>query len=88
MRGDKVIVRALGETPAMGRVWDATGPVVFVTSETNFDRLTRGMAGPPPIGFPAADVFAFEPGAPENVRSNGWGVLRLWSAGTMNIRAI
>jgi hypothetical protein len=83
-----VIVRALGDTATTGRVWDVSGEVVFVTSEANFDRLTRRMAGPPPIGFPAADVFIFEPGALENVRSSGWGILRAWPPGMSNVSAI
>ncbi len=59
MQGDKVIVRAFRGKPLERRVCEVTKGKVFVCRPDLLDQCQQGEAWP--VGFPAGDVFSFDP---------------------------
>lgn len=57
MRGDIVLVRCLGEEPAVVRVWEDFGGVVAVLSDEDYRKRQAGERASQPIGFRRRDVF-------------------------------
>jgi hypothetical protein len=82
MRGTLVIARCYGGRPAVLRVWDRGSKLIYLSEESQFQQLSTGREALPPIGFPADDVFAYDPAAMEQVVSGSvdWGSLRKFSA--------
>ena len=39
------------------RVWGVGDRVIYLCSDSQFEKLTRGRTAPPPIGFPKLDVI-------------------------------
>lgn len=56
--GDVVEVSLAGGLEAERIVWRVEGDVVFVCSQTTYERLQRGDTAAQPIGFPIGDVRA------------------------------
>gem|GEM_PF-3788364 len=42
MRGTRVVVRALHNTPLLRRVWEVTDTAIYICSEENYRLLNRG----------------------------------------------
>lgn len=86
MRGDRVIVRSFGGRPLVRRVWAADEHGVYISAEQEFQKLTRGEEALAPVGFPRADVFAFDPEVAAMVEHSGaisegeWERLRQWES--------
>ncbi len=55
-QGDYVLVRCYGDKTRRVRVWEHVSGVVFVCSDENYDRLSRGVRGLWPVGFHEVDV--------------------------------
>lgn len=56
--GDVVEVALAGGHAAERLVWKVEGEIVFVCSETTYERLLCGDMAAQPIGFPIGDVRA------------------------------
>ena len=82
MKGSLVIARCYEGLPAVLRIWDLGRKVIYLSEESQFQRLMSGMEAMLPIGFPPEDVFAYDPSFAENVstRSVDWNLLRTFSA--------
>ena len=82
MRGSLVIARDYKSQPLVRRVWESGRKVVYLCEETQFQRLSTGMDGLKPIGFPAEDVFDYDPSAEEAMRIGtlDWSVMRRFDA--------
>jgi len=61
MRGDFVIVRALGNIPLIRRLWAEGDYCVYITNNEQFQLLNEGKGGIEPVGFPREDVFKYDP---------------------------
>ena len=82
MRGTLVIARDYSGTPLVRRVWDSGSRLVYLSEETQFQQLSTGNNALIPVGFPAEDVFAYDPKAVEAIASGSldWSSLRIFSA--------
>jgi phage repressor protein C with HTH and peptisase S24 domain len=60
MKGDKVIVRAFGGVALVRRVWAVKNGLVYISDEKEFHKREAGEDALEPIGFPVADVFAYD----------------------------
>jgi len=60
------------------RVWDAGSKLVYLSEESQFQRLSTGGYALRPVGFPAEDVFAYDPDAVTKITSGSldWSSLR------------
>lgn len=61
MRGSLVIVRTYGDVPVVRRVWERRSNKVYISEESQFQRLMAGQDALVPIGFPCEDVFEYDP---------------------------
>ena len=61
MAGDRVIVRDCKDKPLVRRVWDEDGKAVYIHSEEEFHKAIAGKPCLLPVGFPARDVFEYDP---------------------------
>lgn len=78
VRGNLVIARCYKDTPVVLRVWDTGGKVIYLSEESQFQRLMIGAGALTPIGFPPEDVFAYDPRLSDQIASGSldWGSLR------------
>ena len=78
MRGSLVIARDYTGSPLLRRVWEAGSKVVYLSEESQFQQLSTGREALRPVGFPAGDVFAYDPKAAEAIASGSvdWSSLR------------
>lgn len=60
MKGDMVIVRAFGGKPLVRRVWGSEANIVYIVSESSYQKLMAHQDAVLPIGFPRADVFQYD----------------------------
>jgi hypothetical protein len=60
-QGQRVFVRAFGGKILVRRVWEATPDVVYICSEDNYERLSKGLLGLWPVAFPREYVFRYDP---------------------------
>lgn len=66
MFGEIVLVREIGGTPVICRVWEITTQRVYVCTEETFNRLKAHKDRPFPdncfpVAFPKEDVFRYNP---------------------------
>ena len=82
MRGSLVIARDYKGSPLLRRVWDAGSGVVYLSEESQFQQLSTGRDALRPVGFPAGDVFAYDPNLAEDIASGSvdWNSLRKFDA--------
>jgi len=82
MRGSLVIARCYGGMPAVLRVWEAFSKVIYLSEDSQFQQLSTGMEALRPVGFPAEDVFAYDPHAVKKIAkgSMDWSSLRKFNA--------
>jgi hypothetical protein len=82
VRGSLVIARDYKGCPLVRRVWDLGRKLVYLSEERQFQQLSTGCTGLIPVGFPAEDVFAYDPQAAEAIASGSmdWGSLRRFEA--------
>jgi hypothetical protein len=60
-RGDRVVVRAYGDTPLIRRVWEVTEQAVYIHNEENYRKHAKGIATVDPVGLRREDVFIYDP---------------------------
>jgi hypothetical protein len=82
MRGSLVIARDYKGEPLVRRVWEFGSKVVYLSEETQFQQLSTGGDGLRPVGFPAEDVFVYDPLMEEAIRGGvlDWDRLRRFDA--------
>lgn len=82
MKGTLVIARGYEDKAFVLRVWDRGKGLIYLSSDSQFQQLSTGRSGLIPIGFPAEDVFAYDPGAIEKMASGSpdWSSLRRFDA--------
>ena len=82
MRGSLVIARDYKGATLERRVWESGSKVVYLSEETQFQQLSTGAAALRPVGFPAEDVFVYDPSMEEALRNGvlDWGILRRFDA--------
>ncbi|HKP38185.1 MAG TPA: hypothetical protein VJT71_15105 [Pyrinomonadaceae bacterium] len=79
MRGEQVIARAFGGAAVVLRVWGVGDGVVYLASEAEFQKREVGRMALEPIGFPAADVFAYDETFPLGTPNRSdWNRLQRW----------
>jgi hypothetical protein len=61
MKGSLVIARCYEGLPVVLRVWEMGNRVIYLSEDSQFQKLMAGMEALPPIGFPPDDVFAYDP---------------------------
>jgi hypothetical protein len=61
MRGTFVIARTYNGRPLVLRVWDCGLNVIYLSEESQFQQLSTGRRALSPVGFPAEDVFTYDP---------------------------
>jgi len=67
-RGDKVLVRGYLGEPGVGRVWEISERVVYVCTETMFERWERTGTEPIAGGYQFCDTFEFDPEILRNIK--------------------
>ena len=72
MKGDKVIVRADREEALIRLVWAVDEDAVYITDEAGFGKLSAGLDGLFPIGFPREDVFRYDTKLAGQIGQPGW----------------
>lgn len=55
-RGQRVVVRGLGDREVVLRVWEDRGRGVTLSSESGYQRALAGDPDAPLVGFPRSDV--------------------------------
>ncbi len=82
MRGTLVIARDYSGAALVRRVWDSGGRLIYLSDEAQFQQLSTGLRGLSPVGFPAEDVFAYDPNMAQVIASGpvDWGSLRKFTA--------
>lgn len=60
MRGEKVIVRAYGGEYLIRFIWEVTPEAVYICSEENYTRLSAGLSGLDPVGFPKDAAYMYD----------------------------
>ena len=78
MRETIVIARAFDGAALVRRVWEAANGLVYLSSDPEFAKLVAGRDALPPIGFPACDVFVYEPEALMHKGGVNWAHLKQW----------
>lgn len=68
MRGDRVVVRVLGDRAEVRVVWDEAPHGVYVVPDDLYKRLRAGMETPPLAGIPMEDVFVYDDLAAQEAR--------------------
>lgn len=62
MKGELVLAKAFDGRPLVRRLWEKRGMVTLICGEQQFAKLCEGAAEDViPIGFPAEEVFRYEP---------------------------
>jgi hypothetical protein len=82
MRGSLVVARCYRDAAVVLRVWDCNKNVIYLSEESQFQRLSTGLDALRPVGFPANDVFAYDPALAEKLGSDAldWSSLKKFSA--------
>ncbi len=82
MRGSLVIARDYKGTPLVRRVWETGGNIVYLSEESQFQQLSTGREALRPVGFPAEDVFTYDPEAVAEIANGSfdWSSLRRFNA--------
>ena len=71
IRGEMVLVRTFGDRPVVRRVWDSAKGLIYICSDKQFDMMANGEDSPPPIGFPANDVYCYDEVSKKFLSSDG-----------------
>src|ERR1700716_1259814 len=74
IRGDMVIVRGFDGVALVRRVWAVKNGLIYISEENEFRKREAGREALEPIGFPVADVFAYNESFPE--KGGDWRKLR------------
>lgn len=82
MRGNLVIARCYGGSPAVLRIWELGRNVVYLSEESQYQLLCTGKMALAPIGFPLEDVFMYDPRAVELIAGGSldWSSLNRFRA--------
>jgi len=83
MRGELVVLRAVGNKPLVRRVWAVTEDAVLICDEQNYKTLSEGGEGLWPVGFKRKDVFRLTPEIKSTLNSEpscdfDWSTLTIW----------
>ncbi len=70
MRGDVVLIRALGGEALRRRVWEIRAGKVMILNPDYYEVAVQTPDEIRPIGFPAEDVFEFDLGLYEKLRAS------------------
>jgi hypothetical protein len=57
MRGTIVVARDYKGDALLRRVWERSSKLVYLSEESQFQRLSTGRDALTPVGFPIEDVF-------------------------------
>src|ERR1700716_335863 len=74
IRGDMVIVRGFCGAALVRRVWAVKNGLIYISEENEFRKREAGREALEPIGFPMADVFAYNESFPKE--GGDWRELR------------
>ncbi len=74
MRGSLVVARDYSGRPLLRRVWDSDNKVIYLSEESQFQRLMAGLDALRPIAFPMEDVFSYVPNLGPNLSDPMTGV--------------
>jgi hypothetical protein len=82
VRGTLVIARCYKGRAAVLRVWESGSKVIYLSEESQFQRLSNGVEALRPVGFPPEDVFAYDPALAEKIAKHSldWSSLRKFNA--------
>jgi hypothetical protein len=82
MRGTLVIARDYSGSALVRRVWDRSRRLVYLSDEGQFQQLSTGGEGFTPVGFPAEDVFVYDPALAGEIANGSvdWSSLRRFTA--------
>lgn len=82
MRGSLVIARDYRNAALVMRVWDNNHRVIYLSEESQFQQLSTGRDALAPVGFPAEDVFVYDPHTIEKLKSGSvdWSSLQKFDA--------
>jgi hypothetical protein len=82
MRGSLVIARDYMGAALVRRVWDSGRRVIYLSEESQFQQLSTGGSGLVPVGFPAEDVFAYDPAVAQVIQNGSvaWSSLRRFNS--------
>jgi hypothetical protein len=82
MRGSLVIARDYRNAALVMRVWDSNRRLVYLSEESQFQQLSTGRDALVPVGFPAEDVFVYDPRLAEGIVNGSidWGLLQNYDA--------
>jgi hypothetical protein len=69
-----VIVRSFDGAALVRRVWAVKNGLIYISEENEFRKREAGREALEPIGFPVADVFAYDEAFPE--KGGDWRKLR------------
>ena len=77
-RGTLVIARDYKGDALVRRVWETCSKLIYLSDEVCFQQLSTGMDTLRPIGFPAEDVFTYDPAMAQDIASGSvdWSSLR------------
>ena len=67
MRGQKVLARAFQDAPKVLRLWEVVPGGYLLCGDAEFTELANGNIDILPVGFPAEDVFEYEPALVERI---------------------
>ena len=78
MRGSLVIARCYGDMAVVLRVWDCKRNVIYLSEESQFQRLSTGLDALRPVGFPPDDVFSYNPSLAKKIAKGSldWGSMQ------------
>jgi hypothetical protein len=81
MRGSLVVARDYSGRPLLRRVWDWGSKVIYLSEESQFQRLMAGLDALRPVAFPVEDVFSYVPNLGTNLSEPmDWSSLHLFAA--------
>jgi hypothetical protein len=82
MRGSLVIARDYKWSALVRRVWESGSKLIYLSEEASFQQLSTGRTGLIPVGFPADDVFEYDPAVIEKIGTGSfdWNSLRRFDA--------
>jgi hypothetical protein len=82
MRGSLVIARDYKGAPLLRRVWEAGSKVVYLSEESQFQQLSTGLDALRPVGFPAGDVFVYDPSLAADIANGSvdWSSLQRFNS--------
>jgi len=82
MRGSLAIARCYGGIPVILRVWEVGGNVIYLSEDSQFQRLSNGLNALAPVGFPPEDVFTYDPSLAKKIAKGSldWSSMQKFNA--------